>query len=113
MKANTIIKRIRESKLSRKDLKEIANTIVYQMAALDAQSLYEYAPGDYVKWPSRKAGQLMFGIVRKLNRKSVGIDAKDGRLWRVAPSFLEKSSQEEYDKAPEFMVSLLRLPRPR
>ena len=109
MKANTIIKRIQESKLSRKDLKEIANTIVHQMAALDAQSLYEYAPGDYVKWQSQKAGHLMFGIVRKLNRKSVGVDANDGRLWRVAPSFLERSSKEEYDKAPEFTVSSPRL----
>ena len=113
MKANTIIKRIQESELSRADLKEIANAIVHQMAILDAQSLYEYAPGDYVKWQSRKAGQLVFGIVRKLNRKSVGVDAKDGKLWRVSPSFLERSSKEEYDKAPEFMVSSPRLPRPR
>lgn len=113
MRASTIIKRMRESELSREDLRKIDEAVRVKLDALDAQDIYTYAPGDYVRWQSRIAGHMVFGIVQKLNRKSVGVKAKDGRGWRVHLSFLERSSKEEYDKAPEFERTFAPgLPRP-
>ena len=114
MRASTIIKRIHESGLSREDLLSVEKAIRAELDRLDAKAVYEYLPGDYVKWMSRKAGgTIIFGKVEKTNRKSVSIEAKNGVMWRVHPSFLERSTKEEYDSAPEFHEFVPRLPRPR
>ena len=48
----------------------------------------KFAIGDHVSWINKR-GVVVTGKIRKINRKSVIVDAENGQAWRVSPSMLK------------------------
>lgn len=59
------------------------------------KALSQFRIGDRVWWDSSKGGRRIYGRIIRINPKSVGIDADDGRRWRVHWSFLNHAKDEE------------------
>lgn len=57
--------------------------------------LSSFRVGDRVWWDSKKGGRRIYGRIVRINPKSVGIDAEDGRRWRVHWSFLNFADDQD------------------
>lgn len=101
MKAKTIIKNIMESTLTREEVSTIWSALKRKSDMRRQVAVLDFTPGEYVKFTSKKGHGRVHGIVTKLNRKTVGLDASDGVHWRVTPEYLERSTEEEYNSAPQ------------
>ena len=56
-----------------------------------------FKPGDRVRFNNK--GNLVTGTVRRINEKTVGLDADDGRRWRVPPGSLHHCETTAEDDA--------------
>ncbi len=61
--------------------------LLRQARTYDAMACFE--TGDSVTF-TPECGHVVVGTVVRLNKKTITVVAKDGRQWRVAPSFLSR-----------------------
>jgi hypothetical protein len=117
MKAETIIKHIQESQLTGDEIRKIWAVLKEKSNANRQIAVHNFRVGDYVQFDC-KHGHL-HGIVTKRNRKTLTLDASNGRIWRVPPDMLSESTQEEYEDAKQMESDLMKFgaialrPRPR
>lgn len=100
MRAKTIAKHIMESNLTKEEIHDLWDALKRKSAMLSAIEMLAFSKGDYVKFRSKKRGQMVFGKVTKLNRKSVTVMASTGVRWNVSPELLKESNEDEYAAAP-------------
>jgi len=55
-----------------------------------AKESVKYSPGDKVKWTSKKRFKAIEGTVKRVNQKTLSVDAGDQGQWRVPYSMVEK-----------------------
>lgn len=72
------------------DLTVISNLLRDRYSYLQTRTARAFRMGDRVSWYSAKRGGMkLFGIVQKVNKKTIKVRTNEGVLWSVSPSLLE------------------------
>lgn len=83
-------------KLNYDELIEVNRRVVARIKELrEARNRFEirqFRIGNSVEFCTTE-GELITGIVARINKKTVGIITEEGEMWRVSPSMLKKSSK--------------------
>ena len=90
-------------------------SLIYSMDAVATQPSndvvepnVEFVMGEQVSF-GRPRGERHFGVIMKVNSKSLMIQSDDGRSWRVKPSFVERIDEVEED-TPEVEEEVVSAP---
>ena len=79
--------------LSEDDLIFLNTQIIERLKLIDqARStvqLAKFSVGDQVRFTG-PGGQAIDGVIIKLNKKTVGVQTREGRQWKVSPSLLSR-----------------------
>lgn len=67
------------------------------------QSMADFRPGDVVRFRTER-GELVTGVLIRLNKKSVTVHTANGNRWKVAPQFLTKVERAETLDALDSML---------
>jgi hypothetical protein len=67
------------------------------------QSMADFRPGDVVRFRTDR-GELVTGVLIRLNKKSVTVHTANGNRWKVAPQFLTKVERAETLDALDSML---------
>ncbi|MAH51882.1 hypothetical protein CMI37_39055 [Candidatus Pacearchaeota archaeon] len=75
------------------DLKVVQSALKTQRTTINKQQLQEYKKGDRVEWGY--GGEKHFGTVEKVNPTTISVQEDNLTRWRIAPSCMKKSTNEE------------------
>lgn len=64
---------------------------------LTRQAMNQFRPGDLVQFRS-KTGEIVNGVVTRINQKSITLHTKEGVRWNVSPQLLKIVSQPDQEK---------------
>lgn len=64
---------------------------------LTRQAMNQFRPGDLVQFRS-KTGEIVNGVVTRINQKSITLHTKEGVRWNVSPQLLKMVSQPDQEK---------------
>ena len=95
-----LINHIMEADLTNEEIRELWATLKIKSGIRRQIAVAQLSVGDYVKFTSRKGHGEVYGVIKKLNQKTVSLLASNGVLWRVTPDILEPSTEEEHALAP-------------
>lgn len=74
------------------ELRELNEAVSMRWGELDSRALLDFKVGDRVEFTRTKSGQVIRGVVEKINRKTVSLkeDGKAYGYWRVDGACLRK-----------------------
>ncbi|MDL4915899.1 MAG: hypothetical protein QRY16_19635 [Enterobacterales bacterium endosymbiont of Blomia tropicalis] len=82
----------------------LRDRIVYRLSAVQHQQtkqcMADFCPGDSVRIQTAW-GEIITGIVIRLNQKTVTVRTKNGNRWNVAPQWLTQVKSTAPREAPE------------
>jgi len=99
------------TKFSEEELVQLNRRIVERLRSLHQGRCYkdlaQFKLGDAVCF-TPEHGHVVVGTVVRLNQKTATVAARDGRQWRVSPSFLSRITEQVQDNKRELaeVVSL-------
>lgn len=76
--------------MDKADLNKVVEAVRFRRSQLETMSRLSFSVGDKVEFDSRK-GMTVTGKIKKINRKTIIVDATDMRTWRVSPSLLRRA----------------------
>lgn len=73
---------------SREQLMDLNHTVVDLIRHKAAELAITFKIGQKVEWDSQKRGEVMRGVVTKVNRRTIKVKTDKGMPWRVSPVLL-------------------------
>ena len=74
--------------MNKDELEQVVEAIKLQRTFLARSTARQLSRGDNVKFTGRQ-GEVIRGVVDKVNRKTVMVRSAGGQMWRVTASLLE------------------------
>lgn len=71
------------------EIKELWSILKARNGQLNERAVHQFAKGDRVRFKGRYS-MILEGTVKKVNKKTVSVDADNGEGWRVHPTSLTK-----------------------
>ena len=75
------------------EIHELWDLLKLRNKQLQERIATKFSIGDHVEWVHKRNGQVITGVIEKINQKSIGVFVKQtGNIghWRVSPSLIMK-----------------------
>ena len=82
--------------MNHEELNKVAQAINERRRCLNGNAIKSFTVGDAV-WFIDKHNHIVNGNVSKVNRKTIGVLTPYGEKWRVSPSLLKHTKENEHE----------------
>jgi len=72
------------------DLRKINDLVKARANYIQRKSAYEFFKGMKASFVSNRTGETIVGTIVKVNQKTVDIETKDGRSWKVSATMVTR-----------------------